>query len=80
MAKHILDYSTFSLNLPFEVFDDLNESLNKAKALIHMAFSEQFIEAEPEIKNNYLWQLDDLVEKAICHLNAFLRPKSDEKE
>ena len=80
MAKRILDYSAVPLNLSIDVFDNLNELLNKAKALIYVAFSDQFTEADPKIINHYLWQLGDLVDEAIGQLNAILGSRSIEKE
>ena len=80
MAEHILDYSVVPLNLSIDVFDNLSEFLNKAKALTHMAFSDQFTEADPKTIRNYLWQLDELIGQAIGQLNAILRPRSDAKE
>lgn len=80
MAEHILDYSVVPLNLSIDVFDNLNEFLTKAKALTHMAFSDQFTEADPKIIHDYLWQLSDLIDGAMGQLKAILRPRSDTKE
>jgi hypothetical protein len=80
MAENILDHSIVPLNLSIDFFDNLNEYLNKAKALTHVAFSDQFIEADPKIIHDYLWQLSDLIDGAIGQLEAILRVRSDEKE
>lgn len=51
--------------------DCLNESIAKARAMIHMTFGEggkQFRGFNDELQDNYLWALSDHIEAASQHL------------
>ena len=64
MAKHSLDHCLSSLNLSVTSYEILNQSLNQAQALVHVALQDGFACCENFIIHDYLCVLDDLILKA----------------
>lgn len=61
MAKHSLEYSSFSLNHSLNSYDLLCENLDRAYALACVALSEEFVTSEQLVTHSYLSLLADLI-------------------
>jgi hypothetical protein len=64
MAEHSVNHLSSLINQQIDYQEDLSEHLSKADALAKVALSNDFFDTSDEIKRNYFWALNDIIDSA----------------
>lgn len=82
MANNSLPHSCISSNIPLEFFDNLQERLSKAYALVNIASTSHVVisEARASTIHDYLWTILDLLDEAKTSLNNILEARNKQEK